>query len=79
MSDGRFKGKPQPDPGVVDVLQRTLQSAKDGRISAIAIIVADRLQNVETAIGGDLSDARITNLLGGLARASSRLLKLLDL
>jgi hypothetical protein len=79
MSDGRFKGKPQAEPAVVDVLQRTLQSAKDGRITAIAIIVADRLQNVETAVTGDLSDARITNLLGGLTRAANKLLSLLEI
>lgn len=78
MADGQFRRQPKPDPSVVDLLQSTLESAKDGRISAVVIIAADRLQYVETAVSGELSDVRITNLLGGLTRAASKLLKLLD-
>jgi hypothetical protein len=78
MADGKFRRHPQPDPAVVDLLQRTLQSARDGRISAVVVVVADRLQHVETATAGELSEVRITNLLGGLTRATRKLLKLLD-
>lgn len=78
MADGKFRRLPRPDAEVVDLIERILESAKDGRISTIVIVVADRLLNVETAAAGDLSDVRITTLLGGLSRAANKLLKLLD-
>lgn len=77
MADGKFRRLPKPDAEVVDLIERILESAKDGRISTLVIVASDRLQNVETAAAGDLSDVRINNMLGGLTRATSKLLQLL--
>lgn len=78
MSDGKFKRQLKPDHAVVDLLQRTLESAQDGRITAVVVIVADRFQHVESASAGELTHIRVTNLLGGMRLAAHKLLKLLD-
>lgn len=75
MADGRFRRHPRPQAGVVEVLERALDSARKGHVQNIILVAADALHHTETAIAGELSEVRADVLLSALARAMAELIK----
>lgn len=78
MPASGFRATPRPDYEVIDLLERVLYSAREGRVRSISLVVVDPIHQAETASAGDLSQLRINVLIGGLSRAAQDLLKTTD-
>jgi hypothetical protein len=75
VTDRRFRTEPKPNNEVIELLERTLEAARHGRVPYIAIIAGNPVNEVQPLLAGDLSTIRANALLGGLARAANNLLK----
>ncbi len=73
MSDGRFKIGPKPNDEVVHLLEHALESAKNGHLPTIAVVVINIVNQSEYLFAGYLSRLRADSLLGGLIRATTDL------
>lgn len=73
MADGKFRTFPRPNVEVVELLERVLESAREGRIRTVAIIAVSSLNDVETTSGGDHSQIKKHALVGGLFRGAVEL------
>lgn len=75
MAENRFPGhRSEPDPEVVDLLQRMLVAARKGYVKSLAIVAVNQLHQAETGVVGDLSHVRTNAVLGGLARIANELM-----
>jgi len=73
----KFRNTPRPDGEIVTLLERALESAKNGHIQAIVVIAVSQLHEAEiVALGADLP-TRSNALLGGLTQAVHLVLKYL--
>lgn len=66
--DGKFPAL-RPNTEIVALLERVLESSRQGRIRTIAIIAVSSTHDVEVASCGDHSDAKKHALMGGLCRS----------
>lgn len=74
MPASKFRQHPQPDPEVVDLLERVLDSARKGYVKTVAIIPVNQLHQVEIGLAGDLSHVRTNAILAGLARIAHQMM-----
>jgi hypothetical protein len=66
--DGKFPAF-RPNSEVVELLERVLESSREGRIRTIAIIAVSVANDVEVVSCGDHSDSKKHALMGGLCRS----------
>lgn len=72
--DGKFPAYRRPNDEVVELLERVLISARQGRIRTIAIIAVSSVNDVESVSGGDHSPTKRHALVGGLFRRAVELI-----
>lgn len=75
MSKARFRSHPRPDDEVVSLLEKVLESARNGYVRSVVIVAVNPVNKAETGIAGDLGEIRSTVLAGGMARASAQIIK----
>lgn len=74
MRDVRFRSSPLPDTDVVKLLESMLESARQGRIRTLAVVLVNPVHETQHITAGDLSPVRRNALLGGITQAKHALL-----
>lgn len=72
-SQAAFRANMRPDMEVVDLLERTLHSARLGHVRGLVVVAVNPLNETQPIFAGDLSPARSNALIGGLVRAAHKL------
>lgn len=73
MAEARFLSTPRPNGEVIRLLECLLESARDGHIPTIHVVVVNPVNQAEDKAAGDLSELRTNALICGLAKASAKL------
>ena len=73
-ADPRFRSTQVPDNDVIALLESILESAKQGHVRSVSVVVVNAINKPEFTSTGDLSEVRANALLAGLARASNELI-----
>lgn len=66
----------RPDPAIIDLVERLYTAATKGEIRALVVVTANPMLKIEDEQAGDLDNVRKHLLIGGLASASQKLLRL---
>lgn len=74
MTVSRFLAAPRPDGEVVALLERALESARNGQLRTVMIVSVDPIHETETQFAGELCRTRRTVLLGAMSRAANTLI-----
>jgi hypothetical protein len=61
---------PKPNPEVLEALEKALQAARSGHVTAATIVLVNPVHEVEHVTVGAVTGAIALSLIGGLAKAA---------